>query len=178
MHILKRLLVLSLILTANVAWGAGPVPQLIVNCIPDTQPPPSNSSVCFGKQEGVPFTFWVLAVNSNYQVMTNYTGTVHITSDDPTATLPGDHTFTVGDGGIAAFVMTFHSVTTASVPSPQIVTASDAQNRLSGFTAFFVSKPAISQAPLLGFTSATLLTGLLVLAAFRASRRFKAKLSI
>ncbi len=165
MHIL-RLLLLSLILTGNVAWGAGPVPQLIVNCIPEVQPPPSNGSVCFGKQEGVPFTFWVLAVDSNYQIMTNYTGTVHITSDDTTATLPADHTFTVADAGIAAFVMTFHSVTTTSVPSRQNVTATDAQNGLSGLTTFFVSVPTISPAPVLGLISATVLTGLLILVLF------------
>ena len=151
MSVLKSLLLHSLILTGNVAWGAASATRLIVNCLPETQPPPSNASVCFGKQEGVPFTFWVLAVDANFQVVTNYTGAVHITSDDPTATLPVDHTFAASDGGVFPFVMTFNSVTTTFTPSPQIVTATDAQNALSGFTAFLVSVRAVPQAPTLGF---------------------------
>jgi len=36
-------------------------------------------------------------------VMTDYNGTIHFTSTDPSASLPVDYTFTLGDQGIKTF---------------------------------------------------------------------------
>jgi len=129
-RLVKVSLLLTLFLQVGIANAAGPATKLIVNCIPEIIPPPSGPSTCFSKQVGVPFTFWVLAVDSDLKIVTDYAGAVHISSDDPTATLPPDHTFTNTDAGIAAFTMTFHSVTTSIVPSRQMVTAADNQNGL------------------------------------------------
>jgi hypothetical protein len=53
-------------------------------------------------------------------VVTGYTGTVHLTSDDASASLPGDYTFVGGDGGV-------HTVPNVILRSPgsRSVTATD-----------------------------------------------------
>jgi hypothetical protein len=45
--------------------------------------------------------------DANYNVATGYTGTVHFTSTDPSATLPVDYTFTPGDAGVHTFTNGF-----------------------------------------------------------------------
>src|SRR5712691_5151319 len=48
-----------------------------------------------------------------------YLGTVHVATDNPNATLPADHTFTAGDGGVHVF-----PVTLMGAADPQIATFS------------------------------------------------------
>jgi streptogramin lyase len=55
---------------------------------------------------GTPFTLTVKAWDAE-SLNTNYRGTVHFLSSDPTATLPPDYTFTASDQGVHTFEMTF-----------------------------------------------------------------------
>lgn len=57
------------------------------------------SAVGAGDAESATLT----AYNANYTVATNYTGTIHFTSSDPSATLPPDYTFLPGDNGTHTF---------------------------------------------------------------------------
>lgn len=57
---------------------------------------------------GVPFNFTVRAVDASGNTAATYTGTVHFSSSDGSAVLPGDYTFTGGDAGVASFSATLH----------------------------------------------------------------------
>jgi len=61
------------------------------------------------------------AYDSSYNIATGYTGTVHFTSTDGSATLPPDYTFTPGDAGVHAFPSGF----TLFTPGSHIVTFTD-----------------------------------------------------
>ena len=161
-----RNLIAPLVLLTCAVCGtaiAFPATQLEINCIPSNIPPVSTA--CFNETVGRPFTFWVIAQDAGHGAATNYTGTVHITSSDPTATLPPDYTFTAADNGIAPFVMTFHSVTTANIPSQETVVATDSGNGISEFQYFAVFEPAAttSAAPALDAISMAILIGSLAL---------------
>jgi hypothetical protein len=52
---------------------------------------------------GAPFSLTVTAANANQSTATGYLGTVHFTSSDSLAVLPGDHTFIPGDSGVHTF---------------------------------------------------------------------------
>jgi len=65
---------------------------------------------------GTPFTFTVTAVDATNAVVATYIGTVHITTSDASARLPGDATLV---RGVGSFTVTFN--TTGS----QTITASD-----------------------------------------------------
>jgi hypothetical protein len=54
-------------------------------------------------------TFTVTAEDSAGAVVPSYAGTVHFTSSDPAAMLPGDYTFTSADGGTHTFTVTLQS---------------------------------------------------------------------
>jgi ELWxxDGT repeat protein len=74
-------------------WKVGAVTnavQLIV---------PSTTTV------GTPFTVTVQAINDFGGIDPNYRGTVHFTSSDGKAALPGDYTFTADDAGSHTFVV-------------------------------------------------------------------------
>src|SRR5205085_2621144 len=58
-----------------------------------------DGSVPAGHQVGMR----VRAFDVNADVDTGYRGTVHFTSTDPAAALPGDYTFTAGDAGDRTF---------------------------------------------------------------------------
>jgi hypothetical protein len=55
-------------------------------------------------------------------VLTNYTGTIHVTSSDPAASLPADYTFTASDRGLHSFVVTLNTA------GNQTITATDTRN--------------------------------------------------
>jgi uncharacterized repeat protein (TIGR01451 family) len=55
---------------------------------------------------GVAFNFTVTALDASNNTVTNYTGTVHFTSNDPSATLPADSTLTNGTGTFSATLRT------------------------------------------------------------------------
>jgi hypothetical protein len=108
----------------SAAVAAGPAVRLSVNCVPWVLPPPGTH--CFDARLGSPVTAYIVAVDSIGQLATSYTGTIHLVSSDPRATLPPDHTFTAADAGIWAAPVTFHSATTSNAPSPEMITATDA----------------------------------------------------
>jgi hypothetical protein len=56
---------------------------------------------------GSPTSFIIVALDASNHVVTNYTGTVHFTSSDGSAALPGDITFTANDQGINQITVTF-----------------------------------------------------------------------
>jgi hypothetical protein len=79
------------------------------------------------------------AYDSSYNVATGYTGTVHFTSTDGSATLPPDYTFTPGDAG----THTFPSGFTLFTPGSQVVTFTDnATATNTGSVAVTVGPPA------------------------------------
>jgi hypothetical protein len=53
---------------------------------------------------GVPFSLSLTVEDAYGNVVTGYTGTVHFTSSDRTATLPANYTFTAADKGVHHFV--------------------------------------------------------------------------
>lgn len=63
----------------------------------------------------------VTALRQGGATFTSYTGTVHFTSTDPQATLPGDYTFLASDNG----VHTFNGVVVLKTAGSQTVTAAD-----------------------------------------------------
>lgn len=119
-----------LLLAVSVPVNAAPATRLVVNCAPFVVPPPATH--CFNHAVGEPFKFWVVAVDASGQLATGYDGAVQISSSDPAATLPPDHTFTSADGSLFRFNFTFHSVTSGSNPSLETITATDSANGLSG----------------------------------------------
>ena len=64
------------------------------------------------------------ARNASDAVVTGYTGTVHFSSTDGGATLPGNYTFTGADAG----THTFANAITFSTPGSQVVTVTDTGN--------------------------------------------------
>ncbi|MEO8803776.1 MAG: hypothetical protein ABI304_03485 [Rudaea sp.] len=170
MRILMKLsLTLSFFVFSSI-YSAAPATQLVVNCVPSPVPPPNTQ--CFNHVVGQPFTFWVAATDANFQIATSYTGMVRITSSDPTAPLPPDHTFTAADGGIFQFSFTFNSVTTGSVPSLETISANDTANALFGVRTFFVSLAAgAAAAAPIDATTLSLLAGLLCFAVLYSKHR-------
>ncbi|MFO0959296.1 MAG: beta-1,3-glucanase family protein [Isosphaeraceae bacterium] len=92
------------------------------------------------------------ARNATGDTDTSYRGTVHFTSDDPQAVLPGDYTFNSGDKGSHTFAIILKTAGTITI------TVADATNGLSGSKAVTVRAAAASK---LSFLSSSLvgLTG-------------------
>jgi hypothetical protein len=84
---------------------------------------------------GVQFDVTVTAEDVFNQAAVGYTGTVDFTSSDGQAALPGDYTFTLGDGGTHTFPITLKTAGNITV------TITDAANQLS-YTATIVVNPA------------------------------------
>jgi autotransporter-associated beta strand protein len=61
------------------------------------------------------FPLTVSALDSSGNVDTEYTGTVHFTSPDPTAALPSDYTFTAADAGMHTFQVMLRTAGTQSI---------------------------------------------------------------
>ena len=80
-----------------------------------------------------PALFMVVALDAKNHIVTNYTGTVHLTSSDPSAILPADYVFQAGDRGSHEFAITFEST------GRQSLIASDASNGAMGADAFQVA---------------------------------------
>ena len=73
---------------------------------------------------GAAHTVTVTARDSFGNLDTGYTGTVHITSSDPAATLPGNHVYVGGDGGTHGFSMTLNTQGTQSITATDVGTPS------------------------------------------------------
>ncbi len=63
---------------------------------------------------GNPASVTVTAHDAYANTVTAYTGTVHFSSNDPAATLPGDYTFTGGDAGVHTFTNAYTLLTTGA----------------------------------------------------------------
>src|SRR5262249_18005155 len=64
---------------------------------------------------GEAHTLTVTALDSNGNVMTGYTGTVHFASSDEKAGLPADYPFTAADHGAHSFTVTLKTAWTQSI---------------------------------------------------------------
>ena len=75
----------------DVTVNTGPVAKLVVTGIAPSISAGATSSVTVG------------ALDAGDNVVTGYTGVIHFTSSDPTATLAADYTFTASDNGTHTF---------------------------------------------------------------------------
>ncbi len=71
----------------------------------------------------------IIVLDSQGRPVTNYQGTLHFQSSDPTAVLPADYTFTAQDQGTHVFTLSMHtlglqSVTVTDLANPQALNAS------------------------------------------------------
>ena len=73
---------------------------------------------------GAKFSMMLEVEDAYGNVVTGYTGTVHFTSSDSTATLPANFTFTAADDGVYTFTNAFILKT----KSTQTITATDTKN--------------------------------------------------
>ena len=73
---------------------------------------------------GVPSPFTVTAQDALGNTVTGYVGTVHVTSTDAAAVLPGDYTFLSADNGSHAVSGTLRTAGTASITATDTVTGS------------------------------------------------------
>jgi hypothetical protein len=75
---------------------------------------------------GTPVSYTVTALDASAITATGYTGTVHFTSTDGSATLPGNYGFVAGDAGIHTFTSgaTLNTVGTQTITATDTVTAS------------------------------------------------------
>jgi hypothetical protein len=78
---------------------------------------------------GVAGTFIVTAKNGDGTTNTSYAGTIHFTSSDAHAILPGDYTFTAADHGTHTFSATLKTA------GAQFLIATDTTTRVAGFEA-------------------------------------------
>ncbi len=88
---------------------------------------------------GTSFSVTVAALDSTGAVNPSYRGTVHFSSGDTLATLPGNYTFTAGDNGVHTFPLgaTFRKF------GPEAITASDtASSFIAGTSPLVVVLPA------------------------------------
>ncbi|MCM2279940.1 MAG: hypothetical protein NDJ89_17845 [Oligoflexia bacterium] len=97
--------------TASITVNPGAATTLAVSGIP--------SSAVAGVAQS---TLSVTTKDSYGNTATGYTGTVHFTSSDSTATLPSDYAFLAGDAGTRIFNITFGSTGTYSVTATDTVT--------------------------------------------------------
>src|SRR5262249_31163108 len=95
---------------------------------------------------GVAFDITVTALDGSGNVITGYTGTVHFTSSDGSALLPGDYTFTSADNGSHTFLVSAGSGVTLYKAGSQTVTATDLGNgTITGKATVNVSAAAASK---------------------------------
>ncbi len=103
-----------------------------------------------GSTAGSPFSVTVTALDPYNNTATGYAGTVHFTSTDGVATLPGNYIFTAADAGMHVFTNGVILKTAGS----QTVTATDtATAALTGRAAVTVSPAAASTLIVAGFPS-------------------------
>lgn len=69
-------------------------------------------------------TFTVSALDAANNIATGYRGTVHMTSSDSAATIPGNYAFVAGDNGSHSFSLTLNTVGTQSITATDMVTTS------------------------------------------------------
>ena len=82
---------------------------------------------------GTPASVTVTAHDAFANTVTAYTGSVHFSSNDPLALLPGDYTFTGGDAGVHTFTNAYTLLTTGARTVTATDTISPAVNGTSAF---------------------------------------------
>jgi hypothetical protein len=82
--------------------------------------------------QNAPTLFMIVALDASNHIVTNYSGTVHLTSSDPLAILPADYTFQASDRGSHEVAVTFEST------GRQALVATDTSNGAIGADAFQV----------------------------------------
>jgi hypothetical protein len=98
---------------------------------------------------GTAGSFQVTVKDQNGNLASGYRGTVHFTSSDPHALLPGDYTFTAADAGVHTFSATLKTAATQSITATDTVTGT-----LTGTQSGIVVNPApVSGFVVLGFPS-------------------------
>jgi predicted outer membrane repeat protein len=90
---------------------------------------------------GTPLNVTTTAVDPFGQTALGYTGTVHFTSSDPQAALPGDYTFTSADAGVHTF-----SITLKTAGSQSITATDTASSSITGTQAAITVTPAAASA--------------------------------
>ncbi len=91
---------------------------------------------------GQAFPVSVFAYDPYGNLVPSYTGTVHLTSSDPQAVLPGDYSFTAADQGEHDF-----TVTLVAVGTPAITVADTANSTVTGTGSFNVAPWAMIAGP-------------------------------
>ena len=74
-------------------------------------------------KSGSTVTVFVVALDANNRPVTNYTGTVALTSSDAAATLPASYTFTAADHGIKSFKVTLATIGSQTITATDTTTA-------------------------------------------------------
>jgi hypothetical protein len=100
---------------------------------------------------GISHNFTVSAKDAYGNTATGYTGTVHFTSSDGQAALPGDYTFIAGDGGTHTFSATLKTAGSQSITATDTATAS-ITGKQTGIT---VNPATASSLAVTGYTSPT-----------------------
>jgi hypothetical protein len=110
---------------SSFSWGAGIATYKAADTTAHFSVTASTANPAFG----IPFSVTVTAQDLSNATATGYTGTVHLTSSDPLASLPADFTFTAADQGTHTFTNVILKTAGA-----QTITATDT-NPAAGFTA-------------------------------------------
>jgi hypothetical protein len=97
-------------------------------------------------------SFTVTALDYAGNVASAYTGTVHFTSTDPHAQLPGDYMFTADDAGVHTFTATLVTAGIRSITVTDPLTPTRSTGTESGIQ---VDPAAVNQFILAGFPSST-----------------------
>jgi hypothetical protein len=133
-----------------------PIANLVVGSLVGTTTAPAASdtlalAATTAETAGASFNLTVTAENSTGATDTGYLGTVHFTSGDIQASLPGNYTFTAADRGTHTFAVTLKTAGGQSITAAD-TTTSAINGNLSGLT---VSPAAASQFILSGLPSTT-----------------------
>ena len=103
---------------------------------------------------GSPFSVTVTAKDSNGNVATGYTGTVHFTSSDLQAGLPANYMFVAGDHGTHTFSVTLKTAGTQYIKATDTVTST-----ITGTQSGIVVQPASAQSLVITGFPATVTAG-------------------
>jgi hypothetical protein len=132
-----------------VAVTGGPVDKITPVAPVPSLPSLSVTGFPSSPTAGVAYTFIVTARDANGNVLTGYTGTVHFTNSDRSATLPADYTFTAADQGVHTFSATLFRA------GSQSIAATDVAHGVSGSELVTVAPAAASTLVLAAYPSPT-----------------------
>jgi hypothetical protein len=103
---------------------------------------------------GVPGNTTVTIKDSNGNIVTSYRGTVHFSSSDRQAALPGNYTFTAADSGVHTFSVTLKTAGTQSITVTDIAMAA-----LTGTQSGIVVNAAAASTLSASFTPSSITAG-------------------